>query len=110
MPELTPGAQTRQFSSFDRTGDNDDGFVGTYSCLRTEPDGDCVIAQHSGPGEIDSIWFTRNNSDVSGDGNITIQLDGRTVLDAPLQDVADGKLAGKLAKKLLPNGGNVVEL
>ena len=53
LAELTPGAQTKQFSSFDRTGGNDDGFGGTYSCLRTTSDG-CVIAEHAGPGEVDA--------------------------------------------------------
>src|SRR5690606_8663988 len=38
-----PAQQSRQFSSFDRTGGNNDGFEGTYSCLRTTEQG-CVIA------------------------------------------------------------------
>ncbi|HZE34032.1 MAG TPA: hypothetical protein VE198_21690, partial [Actinoallomurus sp.] len=46
LPELTTGTQTKQFSSFDRTGGNNDGFEGTYSCLRTVTAG-CVIAEHS---------------------------------------------------------------
>jgi len=33
------GAGSQQFSSFDRAGDNNDGFQGTYSCLRTTADG-----------------------------------------------------------------------
>lgn len=103
LPELTPGSKTRQFSSFDRTGGNDDGFVGTHSCLRTEGDGDCVIAEHGGPGEVDSIWFTRNEGNVTKDGNITIELDGKTVLDAPLQDVVDGKLGAPFVHPLVAN-------
>ncbi|MGH3096878.1 MAG: DUF2961 domain-containing protein [Streptosporangiales bacterium] len=103
LPELTPGAKTRQYSSFDRTGGNDDGFVGTYSCLRTEGDGDCVIAEHGGPGEIDSVWFTRDGGNVTKDGNITIELDGKTVLDAPLQDVVDGKLGAPFVYPLVAN-------
>jgi hypothetical protein len=48
VDELTTGVQTRQFSSFDRAGGNDDGFGGTYSCLRTVAEG-CVIAERAGP-------------------------------------------------------------
>jgi hypothetical protein len=101
LPALSCGVQTRQFSSFDRTGGNDDGFAGTYSCLRQD-DG-CVIAEKRGPGEIDSIWFTRDEGDVRNDGNIKIELDGRTVLDAPLQDVVDGKLGAPFVHPLVAN-------
>ena len=92
--ELTTGVQTRQFSSFDRTGGNgQDGFDGAFSCLEETEDG-CVIAEATGAGEIQSIWFTRDGGDVTATGNIRIELDGKTVLDAPLQDVVDGKLGG----------------
>src|SRR3569623_1958034 len=57
LPELTRGVQTRQFSCFDRSGGNDDGFGGTYSCLRQSADG-CVIADADGAGEVASVWFT----------------------------------------------------
>ena len=48
MTRLRSGEQTRQFSSFDRQGGNNDGFQGTYSCLRNSDRG-CVIAERSGP-------------------------------------------------------------
>ena len=89
--ELTTGVATQQFSSFDRTGGNDDGFAGTFSCLRSSAAG-CVLAERAGAGEIESIWFTRDNGDVTRTGNIIIELDGQVVLDAALQDVVDGKL------------------
>jgi len=101
--ELRPGAATHQFSSFDRTGGNDDGFVGTYSCLRQ--DGGCVIAERDGPGEIASIWFTRDNGVVRNTGWITIELDGTKVLDeAPLQDLVDGRLGAPWVWPLVGNG------
>src|SRR5882757_4335222 len=59
LPDLASGSQTKQFSSFGRNGSNDDGFVGRYSCLRTNGPG-CVIAEDRGPGELQSIWFTRD--------------------------------------------------
>ena len=38
MPEYRTGSYVEQFSSYDRTGGNDDGFAGTYSFLRKEGD------------------------------------------------------------------------
>jgi hypothetical protein len=114
LPELTTGVQTKQFSSFDRTGGNDDGFGGRYSCLRTASGG-CVIAEHSGPGEVDAIWFTRDGGDVRATGNITITLDGRDVVHAPLQDLVDGKVGAPFVHPLVANadqssGGVYVEV
>ncbi|SDS35276.1 DUF2961 domain-containing protein [Microlunatus soli] len=101
LAEIGSDTRSRQFSSFDRSDGNDDGFDGTYSCLRTD-DG-CVIAERSGAGEISSIWFTRDGGDVSNTGNITIELDGTVVLDAPLQDVVDGKLGAPFSQPLVAN-------
>lgn len=103
LPYLNPGARTLQSSSYDRTGGNDDGFEGTYSCRRQTADG-CVIAEDSGPGEIGSIWFTRDEGVVAKTGDIRIELDGKTVLDAPLQDVVDGKLGAPFVFPLVANG------
>ncbi|WP_218013587.1 DUF2961 domain-containing protein [Georgenia sp. 311] len=102
LPTLTSGVETRQFSSFDRTGGNNDGFEGTYSCLRQSEQG-CVIAERSGAGEIASIWFTRDGGDVTNTGNIIIELDGETVVDAPLQDVVDGELGAPFVYPLVAN-------
>ncbi|MQA13407.1 MAG: DUF2961 domain-containing protein [Pseudonocardiaceae bacterium] len=102
LAALPTGVQTRQFSSFDRTGGNDDGFTGAFSCLRIDLDG-CVIAEHQGAGEVGSIWFTRDGGDVRRTGNIKIELDGRTVLDAPLQDVVDGRLGAPFVYPLVAN-------
>ena len=102
LPRIQQGERTLQSSSYDRTGGNNDGFNGTYSCLREVAEG-CVIAEHTGPGEIDSIWSTRDFGDVGKTGRIRIDLDGRTVLDAPLQDVVDGKLGAPFAFPLVAN-------
>ncbi|WP_246222443.1 glycoside hydrolase family 172 protein [Phytoactinopolyspora limicola] len=107
LPELTTGVDTRQFSSFDRTGGNDDGFFGTYSCLDIDNEGRCVIADHSGPGEVQSIWSTRgffgDSGDVSETGTIRVELDGEVVLDAPFQDVVDGVLGPPFVHPLVAN-------
>ncbi|GLY71769.1 glycoside hydrolase family 172 protein [Actinoallomurus iriomotensis] len=114
LARLTTGVQTKQFSSFDRTGGNNDGFNGTYSCLRTTADG-CVIAEHDGAGEVDAIWFTRDEGDVRATGNITITLDGRDVVHASLQDLVDGKVGAPFVNPLVANadqtsGGVYVEV
>ncbi|MGH3977657.1 MAG: glycoside hydrolase family 172 protein [Pseudonocardiaceae bacterium] len=102
LPGLPVGARTLQFSSHDTTGGNDDGFSGRFSCLRVDPDG-CVVAERQGAGELGSIWFTRDAGDVRGTGNIKIELDGRTVLNAPLQDVVDGRLGAPFVFPLVAN-------
>jgi hypothetical protein len=103
LPVMRPGAITRQFSSFDRAGGNNDGFEGTYSCLRTTATG-CVIAERTGPGQIDSMWFTRDFGSMVNNGRIKVELDGTAVLDQPLQDVVDGKLGAPYVWPLVGNG------
>lgn len=102
LPELQTGVRTKQFSSFGRDGTNNDGFEGTYSCLRTT-DAGCVIAEDSGPGEIASIWFTRDDGNVTKTGTITVELDGKQVLHGSLQDIVDGKLGAPFSYPLVAN-------
>ncbi|MFD3762575.1 DUF2961 domain-containing protein [Streptomyces sp. NPDC058622] len=103
LPHLSPGTQTRQFSSFDRTGGNShDGFSGRYSCLRTTSTG-CLIAEDSGAGEISSIWFTRDGGNVSATGRITIELDGRTVVSDSLQSLVNGSKGAPFVHPLVAN-------
>ncbi|WP_427889766.1 DUF2961 domain-containing protein [Kribbella sp. GL6] len=103
LPYLSPGTSTRQFSSFARDGSNADG--GPSACLR-ETSAGCVIAEDSGPGEIDSIWFTRLRNgvpDVSDTGTITITLDGTTILNRSLKDVTDGAAGAPFVYPLVAN-------
>ena len=102
LPFVPRGVHASEFSSYDRSGGNDDGFEGTYSCLRTTASG-CVIAESSGAGEIDSIWFTRDGGDVSATGNLRIELDGNVILDAPLQQVVNGGLGRPFTFPLVAN-------
>jgi hypothetical protein len=102
LPVLPRGVDTRQFSSFDRSGGNDDGFSGTHSCLRMVEAG-CVIASDTGAGEIQSLWFTRNGGDVRANGNLIIELDGEVVLDADLQQVVDGEIGAPFVYPLVAN-------
>ncbi len=109
LPTLPAGVETRQFSSFDRTGGNAD-FNRT---LRQLPAGGYVLAERTGPGEIDSIWTTSNGGDVTQTGNIHVVLDGKTVLDAPEQDVVNGKLGPPFVYPLVASatqssGGDII--
>lgn len=115
LPQLRPGEQVKQFSSFDRTGDNDDGFAGTYSCLRHEPNGACVVAEAHSPGEISSMWFTYEANSVAGIGQITVELDGRVVLQGSLQDIVNGAQGAPFVWPLVGNsadtmGGSVIKV
>ncbi|WP_344859868.1 glycoside hydrolase family 172 protein [Amycolatopsis ultiminotia] len=105
MAELRPGAQTKQFSSFDRTGGNEDGFRGVYSCLRITTEG-CVIAEKTGAGEIESMWFTRDEGNMAGNGNLKVELDGSTVLDHSLQDIVDGRIGAPFVWPLVGDGAD----
>ena len=98
LARLRPGVQAAGFSSYDRTGLNNDGFQGTYSKLREE-DGDSVLAEMSGPGCIQRIWFTHSIGDKPGllelkGEHIRIYIDGEDApaLDVPLQSLFDGSL------------------
>ena len=57
---LRPGVKMASFSSYDRTGGNNDGFSGAYSKLREE-DGNSVIAEMNGPGCIYRLWMTHSS-------------------------------------------------
>jgi len=102
LPLLRERTRTVQVSSYDRSGGNDDGANGTYSCPRRVPAG-CVIAEGRGPGQIESIWFTRDFGNLSATGRITVRIDGRTVVHAPLVDVLSGALGAPFVFPLVAN-------
>jgi D-arabinan exo alpha-(1,3)/(1,5)-arabinofuranosidase (non-reducing end) len=90
LPYLHRGVQTIQASSFDPTGRDDDGYSGQYSCLRRVPEG-CLMAEHKGPGEIDSVWSAGNEvGNVAVSGPLMIELDGHLVLNESWQQLALG--------------------
>jgi len=98
LPRLRAGVVQRAFSSYDRSGGNNDGFSGQYSKLREE-NGNSVIAEMSGAGCIQRLWFTHSAHDKDGLLNhkkehIKIYLDGAAApaLDVPLEALFDGSL------------------
>jgi hypothetical protein len=52
----TDVARVGMFSSYDRSGGNDDGFSGKQSFVRKEADDRLVLAEVDGPGAITRIW------------------------------------------------------
>ncbi|WP_222853421.1 glycoside hydrolase family 172 protein [Fodinicola acaciae] len=99
LTDISGDGRTLQSSSFDRGGGNGDG---NSWCLRTTSAG-CVIAERSGAGEIDSIWFTRDEGNVTATGAITVELDGKTVLSGSLQDIVNGKKGAPFVYPLVAN-------
>jgi hypothetical protein len=106
LPYLSAETQTLQVSSFDRSGGDFDISTGNKNgsggCLASGGAG-CVIAEDRGAGEVDSIWFTRDGGNVTRIGTIRIDLDGQTVIDAPLQSLVDGALGAPFEWPLVAN-------
>jgi hypothetical protein len=102
LPYLSRRTDSRQFSSFDRAGGNDE-----YGRVLSAGADGSVIAEHQGAGEVDRIWVTAITDgrwgDVSGAGRIKIQLDGQTVVNAPLIDVVNGTLGPPFSYPLVAN-------
>ena len=109
LPLLRQGVKCKMFSSYDRSGGNDDGFDGTYSKLRVE-NGNSVIAGMSGAGCIQRIWFTHSKHkkngllDLKGE-HIKIYIDGseKPALDIPLEKLFSGELK-RFPKPLVGTG------
>jgi hypothetical protein len=106
LPYLSADTQTLQVSSFDRTGGDFDITTGNQNgsggCLASGGVG-CVIAEDRGAGEVDSIWLTRDGGNVGRMGAIRVDLDGKTVIDAPLQSLVDGGLGAPFVWPLVAN-------
>jgi hypothetical protein len=109
LPYLSADTQTLQVSSFDRTGGDFDISTGnrngTGGCLSSGGAG-CIIAEDHGAGEVDSIWLTRDRGNMGAIGTIRVELDGQTVLDAPLQSVVDGALGAPFVWPLVANAAH----
>jgi hypothetical protein len=64
LPVYWDGTTVRQFSSYDRTGNNDDGFSGKYSFIRKNKDSSLVIFEDKGNGVINRIWTPTPTNDT----------------------------------------------
>jgi hypothetical protein len=99
LPSLRSGTESRAFSSTDPAQQNGD----FNHPLRVTSDGQYVIAEAYGPGEIVSIWSTINGGDVTNDGAITIQLDGQTVLSTNYESLVSGNYGAPFVWPLVGN-------
>ncbi len=63
LPSYISDAYSAEVSTYDRTGQNDDGFAGTYSYLRINPDSSLVIFDVKGKGLINRIWTPTPSDD-----------------------------------------------
>ncbi|MCX6226940.1 MAG: DUF2961 domain-containing protein, partial [Bacteroidia bacterium] len=93
LPQLKTQVYTGMFSSYDRTGGNDDGFSGKYSFIRKEGD-DLVIAEMDGPGAI-----YRMHMPGPQDGIIEFYFDGEKTprISMKITEMVDGKHSPFLA-------------
>ena len=64
LPYYWEGTTVKQFSSYDLTGNNDDGFSGKYSFIRKNKDSSLVIFEDKGNGVINRIWTPTPTSDT----------------------------------------------
>ena len=87
LPRFKRSATVGSFSSYDRTGGNDDGFSGTYSFIRQKGEG-LVLAELDGPGAIYRIWTPTPTDDV-----FAFYFDGETEprLEIPFRQLFTGE-------------------
>ncbi len=64
LPEYLDSTYCAQVSTYDTTGNNNDGFNGTYSFLRRNADGSLVIFDQKGSGVINRIWTPTPTEDT----------------------------------------------
>ena len=101
LARLRPFLKVGSFSSYDRTGGNDDGFSGKYSSIRKEGDA-LVIAELQGPGVITRIWTATPN-----DSPLEFFFDGEATprLVLPFRDIFEGTHAPFVAPLAGSGGG-----
>jgi hypothetical protein len=75
LPGIYSNVQSYYLSSYDRTGGNDDGFVGTYSQLYVDEKGEHVIFDANGPGCVYNLWFTGDDQKLHW-GKLRLYFDG----------------------------------
>jgi hypothetical protein len=64
LPVYWDRTTVKQISSYDTTGNNDDGFSGKYSFIRKNKDGSLVIFEDKGNGVVNRIWTPTPTDDI----------------------------------------------
>lgn len=89
LPVYRSNTLSAQISSYDIKGGNDDGFDGTYSFIRRNPDSTLVIFDIKGSGVINRIWTPTPSEDT-----LDFYIDDTTkpVLSINYKDLFSGKI------------------
>lgn len=89
LPRYIDKSMVKQFSSYDRTGGNNDGFEGTYSYIRKNEDSSLVVFEVEGKGVIERIWTPTPTNDT-----LDFYLDGSKSPDFSINfnDLFSGKV------------------
>ncbi len=96
-----PSGSVFQFSSYDTTGYNDDGFSGKYSFIRKNPDQSLVIFEAKGNGVINRIWTPTPTDDT-----LDFYFGGNSKPDYSIR--FSDLFSGKVAPFLAPLTGNQI--
>jgi hypothetical protein len=66
----------------------------------------CLIAEHKGPGELESVWSAGNwLDDVAATGRLLIELDGHVVVNKSLAALVSGRVGEPFVFPLSLNAG-----
>src|SRR6476660_5932077 len=89
LPAYESNSKVAQVSTYDTTGGNNDGFNGTFSFIRRNPDSSLVIFDVKGCGLINRIWTPTATSDTF---DFYIDDTIRSTLSIAFTDLFSGKV------------------
>jgi hypothetical protein len=78
LPELLEGTRAGQVSTHDRSGQNSDGWYGTYPFLYQDENDEYVLLDEQGAGCIYRMWVTFQQSKGNATNRFRIYFDGET--------------------------------
>ena len=90
LPAYETGVYASEFSTYDRTGGNNDGFGGQYSFVRRNPDSTLVLLDLKGSGVINRFWTPTPTTDSL---DFFIDRDDRPSFTINYMDLYSGKVA-----------------
>jgi hypothetical protein len=89
LPAYESNSKVAQVSTYDTTGGNNDGFNGTYSFIRRNPDSSLIIFDVKGCGIINRIWTPTATTDTF---DFYIDDTLRSTLSIAFTDLFSGKV------------------
>ncbi len=79
LPNLLEGVRAMQVSSHDRSGENSDGWYGTYPFLYQDENGEYVLLDEQGAGCVCRMWVTFSQSNGNETNRFRVYFDNETV-------------------------------